>query len=62
MPPKIHSITSLAIASDVGEVSTPRALAALRLMTNSNFVDCTTSKSAGLSPLRIRAPQIPACL
>jgi hypothetical protein len=25
------------------------------LMTSSNFVDCSTGKSAGLAPLRIRA-------
>ena len=28
----------------------PSALAALRLMTNSNLADCTTGKSAGFSP------------
>ena len=32
----------------------PSALAVLRLITNSNLVDCTTGRSAGLSPLRIR--------
>src|SRR5207245_8024205 len=31
----------------------PRALAVLRLMTNSNFVGCSTGRSAGLAPLRI---------
>ena len=31
----------------------PSALAVLRLMTNSNLVDCTTGKSPGFSPLRI---------
>src|SRR5262249_54813237 len=31
----------------------PSALAALRLMTNSNLVACTTGNSAGFSPLRI---------
>ena len=31
----------------------PRACAVLRLMTSSNFVDCSTGKSAGLAPFRI---------
>ena len=31
----------------------PSALAVLRLMTNSNLVDCTTGKSPGFSPSRI---------
>ena len=31
-----------------------RALAVLRLITNSNFVGCTTDRSAGFSPLRMR--------
>ena len=32
----------------------PSALAVLRLMTSSTFVDCWTGRSAGFSPLRIR--------
>ena len=31
----------------------PSALAVLRLMTNSNVVDCSTGRSAGLAPLRM---------
>jgi hypothetical protein len=31
----------------------PNALAVLRLITNSNLVDCATGRSAGFSPLRI---------
>ena len=31
----------------------PSALAVLRLMTSSNFVGCSTGRSAGLAPLRI---------
>ena len=31
------------------------SLAVLRLMTSSNLVDCTTGRSAGLAPLRMRA-------
>jgi hypothetical protein len=34
--------------------SRPIALAVLRLITNSNFVDCWTGSSAGFSPLRMR--------
>jgi hypothetical protein len=34
--------------------SRPSALAVCRLMTNSNLVDCTTGRSAGLEPFRIR--------
>ena len=30
----------------------PRALAVLRLMTSSNFVGCSTGRSAGLAPSR----------
>src|SRR5882762_4934781 len=51
---RTHSITSSARPSSVGGASKPRALAVGRLMTNSNLVDCTTGKSAGLSPLRMR--------
>ena len=49
-----YSITSS--ANNCIELGTPMpgALAVLRLMTNWNFVDCTTGRSAGFSPLRIR--------
>src|SRR5262249_59707230 len=46
----LHSITSSARASRVGGISRPRAFAVLRLMTSSNFVGCSTGKSAGLAP------------
>src|SRR6516164_6797800 len=49
----LHSITSSARASSVGGTSTPSARAVGRLMTNSNLLDCTTGRSAGLAPLRI---------
>src|SRR5262249_14450262 len=49
-----HSITSSARASSVGGTSRPMALAVGKLMTNSNLVDCTTGRSAGLAPLRLR--------
>src|SRR5439155_25836697 len=50
---RTHSITSSAIASIVGGISRPRFLAALRLMTNSNFTDCITGKPASFPPRRI---------
>ena len=51
---RYHSITSSARASSVGGTVRPSALAVLRLMTSSNLVGCTTGKSAGFSPLRMR--------
>ena len=53
--PPLHSITSSARTGSVGGTSRPSALAVLRLSTNSNRVDCTIGRSAGFSPLRIRA-------
>jgi hypothetical protein len=46
---RLYSITSSARASSVGGTSRPSALAVCRLMMNSNFVDCSTGKSAGLA-------------
>ena len=48
-----YSMTSSARASSVGGTVMPSAFAALRLTTSSNFVGCTTGKSAGLVPWRI---------
>jgi hypothetical protein len=49
----IYSITSSARpSSEIGKVM-PRALAVLRLRTNSNLVGCSTGRSAGLAPFRI---------
>src|SRR5262249_27862529 len=59
--PTDHSITFSAIASRLSGISRRRAFAVLRLITSSNLVGCTTGKSAGLSPLRIRPAQMPAC-
>src|SRR5262249_13616555 len=50
-----HSITSSARADSIGGTTMPSAFALVRLMTNSNLVDCITGRLAGLSPLRIRA-------
>src|SRR6476619_6122900 len=51
---RTHSITSSARADRVGGTSRPSALAVFRLITNSNLVDCTTGRSPGFAPLRIR--------
>src|SRR5262245_51847168 len=48
-----HSITSSASASTLSGIVMPSALALLRLMAISNFVGCSTGRSAGFSPLRI---------
>jgi hypothetical protein len=50
-----HSITSSARASSVGGRSMPSVLAVFRLITNSYLVGACTGKSAGFSPLRMRA-------
>src|SRR5262249_21072101 len=49
-----HSITSSARASSLSGTCRRRAFAMPRLMTSSNLVSCTTGRSAGFSPLRIR--------
>src|SRR5262249_8600630 len=52
-PPPHYSITWSARARIDGGIVKPRALAILRLMTSSNFVGCSTGRSAGFAPLRI---------
>jgi hypothetical protein len=59
-PALLHSITSSASASNLPGISRPSALAVLRLITKSNFVDCWTGKLAGFSPLRMRPAYTPA--
>src|SRR5262249_29249319 len=56
----VHSITSSARASSIAGRSSPAALALLRLITSSNAVGCTTGRSAGLVPRRIRPAYTPA--
>ena len=51
--PPLHSITSSVRPSNIAGTSSPIALAALRLITNSNLVGCSTANSAGFAPLRI---------
>src|SRR5258705_2214540 len=48
-----HLITLSALASTFGGIVRPICLAALRLITNSNFVGCSTGRSAGLVPFSI---------
>src|SRR5689334_16325265 len=48
-----HLITRSALASTFGGIVRPICLAVLRLITNSNFVGCSTGSSAGFAPLRI---------
>ena len=50
----IYSITSSATESSDGGTVSPIILAVSVLMTSSNLVDCTTGKSAGFTPLRMR--------
>src|SRR5437660_11908049 len=53
LPHNAYWITSSARRSRDGGIVIPSALAVLRLMINSNFVGCSTGRSAGLAPLRI---------
>src|SRR5262249_6570266 len=50
----LHSITSSARPESGSGTVMPSALAVLRFRISSTFVDCTTGRSAGFSPLRIR--------
>ena len=52
--PTSYSITSSAATRRFCGTVRPSVLAILRLMTNSNLVDCMTGSSVGFSPLRIR--------
>src|SRR2546430_156393 len=50
---RLTCITLSARASTLGGIVRPICFAAFRLMTNSNFLGCSTGRSAGLAPLRI---------
>jgi len=54
-PSAPYSITSSARASKVGGIARPSNLAVLRLMTSSNRVGCSTGRSAGFAPFRMRS-------
>jgi hypothetical protein len=49
-----YSITSSAMDSTPDGTSIPSARAVCRLIANTNLVDCSTGRSAGLAPLRMR--------
>src|SRR5262249_30396375 len=49
-----YSMTSVARKWKEGGNSIPSSLAVLRLITKSNLVGCSTGRSAGFSPLRMR--------
>src|SRR5262249_28205448 len=51
----LHSITSSARASKVDGISSPIALAVLRLKMSLNFVGICTGRSPGFSPRRMRS-------
>ena len=48
-----HLISLLARASTSGGIARPICFAVLRFITSSNFVGCSTGRSAGLAPFRI---------
>ena len=50
-----HSITSSACSSSDCGIVIPSALAVFRLIASTNFVGCSTGRSAGLAPFRIRS-------
>src|ERR1044071_1190717 len=50
---RYHRITLSALAKTVGGTLNPICLAVLRLMTSSNFVGCSTGRSAGFAASRI---------
>jgi hypothetical protein len=50
-----YSITSSAVASSVGGMVSPSALAVARLIAVSNLVGACTGRSAGFEPRRIRS-------
>src|SRR5262247_1158703 len=52
---RTHSITSSAVVSNEGGISSPSALAAFRLMTKSYLVGVWTGSSLGLAPLKMRS-------
>src|SRR4029434_7037467 len=55
-----YSITWSRRPSTDGGIVSPRALAVLRLMTNSNFVGCSTGRSAGLAALGVLVAHVGA--
>src|SRR5262245_11398720 len=51
--PSVHELTTLSAAARIeGGIVRPRAFAGLMLIASSNFVGCSTGKSAGLAHMR----------
>jgi len=48
-----YLITLVACSRTADGIVTPRAFAVFKLMTKSNFLGCSTGRSAGVAPLRI---------
>jgi hypothetical protein len=57
----LHSITSSARASSDGGTSRPSMRAVWALMTSSNLAYCSTGRSVGLAPLRMRPTYTAIC-
>ena len=55
-----YSMTWSARSSSNGGIVRPSAFAVFRLMTSSNFVGCSTGRSAGFAPLRILSTYVAA--
>src|SRR5215470_3573246 len=55
-----YLMTLSALASTFGGIVRPTCLAAFRLMMNSNFVGCSTGRSAGLAPFKILSTYVAA--
>ena len=51
----VHSITRSALINNACGIFSPSAFAVLPLMTNSILVGCSTGRSAGFAPLKIRS-------
>src|SRR5262249_35751888 len=57
----LHSISSSAATSSLSGTVMPSILAVSALIISSNLLACTTGRSAGLVPLRMRPVWPPAC-
>jgi hypothetical protein len=58
--PRDYLITRVARTSTLGGIVRPICFAAFRLMMNSNFIGCSTGRSAGVLPFRILSTYVAA--
>src|SRR5262249_2287239 len=58
--PSFHLMTLSALASTFGGIVRPICFAAFKLITNSNFVGCSTGRSAGFAPFKILSTYVAA--